>query len=123
MTLTMVLATLAASAWFLPFLERYKSPRPFSTAVNRRISQTATLYVYADTMNDYNFYMERAVIPVIKSHAELEKLMSKEQTGYLLIKERDLARTRLIDKSRIILERGSEGRAWYLITLGARTAP
>jgi hypothetical protein len=123
MTFTMVLATLAAPIWFLPFLERYKSPRPFSMAVNRRISQTATLYVYADTMNDYNFYMERAVIPVIKSHAELQKLMSKEQAGYLLIKDKDLARTGLIDKSRIILERGSEGRAWYLIALGARTAP
>jgi hypothetical protein len=67
--------------------------------------------------------MEREVIPVIKSQAELQKLLLKEQGGYLLIKGRDLARTRLVNRSRIILQQGSEGRAWYLIALGERTAP
>jgi 4-amino-4-deoxy-L-arabinose transferase-like glycosyltransferase len=122
-TFTMTLGTLAASLWLLPFLESYKSPRPFSMEVNKRTPRTATLYVYADTMNDYNFYMEREVIPVIKSQAELQKLLLKEQGGYLLIKGRDLARTRLVNRSRIILQQGSEGRAWYLIALGERTAP
>jgi 4-amino-4-deoxy-L-arabinose transferase-like glycosyltransferase len=120
-TFTMVLGTLAAAVWFLPFLEQYKSPRPFSVEVKKRIPQTAPLYIYADSMNDYNFYMERAVIPVVRSEAQLQRLLSPGQPGYLLIKDSDLERMQLIDRSRIVFKQGSEGRVWYLIALGDRT--
>jgi hypothetical protein len=31
------------------------------------VAPTALLYIYADTMNDFNFYTEREVFPVLSS--------------------------------------------------------
>jgi 4-amino-4-deoxy-L-arabinose transferase-like glycosyltransferase len=119
-TLTMVLGVLTASVWFLPFLEQYKSPRPFAVEVKRRIPQAARLYVYADTMNNYNFYMDRAVIPVVASQAELQTLALQEEPAYMLIKGRDLDKSKLIKRERIVFEAGAQERTWYLIALGSR---
>lgn len=120
-SLTMMLAVLTASVWFLPFLEQYKSPRPFALEVKKRIPPAARLYVYADTMNDYNFYMKRAVIPVVASHAELQTLLLLVEPAYMVVKERDLKKLKLITRERIVFKAGARGRVWCLIVLGGRT--
>jgi hypothetical protein len=121
--LTMALAVLTASVWFLPFLERYKSPRPFAFEVKKRVPASAALYVYADAMHDYNFYTERAVISVAASQVELQRLLLQEEPAYMIIKGRDLDRAKLIKRERIVFRAGAHGRIWYLITLGSRTKP
>jgi 4-amino-4-deoxy-L-arabinose transferase-like glycosyltransferase len=122
-TLTMLAGVLAASLWFLPFLERFKSPRPFSAEVKKIVSPTMPLYIYADSMNDFNFYTERDVIPVIASPSGLKALLARDQAGYLLIKARDMERTGGIARERILVSEGGGGRSWYLIALGARFSP
>jgi 4-amino-4-deoxy-L-arabinose transferase-like glycosyltransferase len=122
-TLTMALAVLTASVWFLPFLERYKSPRPFAVEVKKRVPASAALYVYADAMHDYNFYTERAVISVVASQVELQRLLLQEEPAYMIIKGRDLDRAKLIKRERIVFRAGAHGRTWSLIALGSRTKP
>ena len=122
-TLTMVLGVLTASVWFLPFLEQYKSPRPFAIEVKRRIPEAARFYVYADTMNDYNFYMERAVIPVVASESELQTLLLQVEPAYMVVKDRDLKKLKLITRERIVFKAGAHERTWCLIALGSRAKP
>jgi hypothetical protein len=120
---TMVLAVLTASLWFVPFLERYKSPRPFAEEVKKRVPATTALYVYADAMHDYNFYTERAVIPVVASQVELQTLLLQEEPAYMMIRGRDLDRVKLIKRDRIVFKSGGHRRTWYLVALGSRVKP
>jgi 4-amino-4-deoxy-L-arabinose transferase-like glycosyltransferase len=120
---SMALAALTASVWFLPFLERYKSPRLFAVEVKKRVPAAAALYVYVDAMHDYNFYTERAVIPVVASQAELQTLLLQEEPAYIMIRGRDLDRVKLIKRERIVFKAGAHGRTWYLVALGSRLKP
>lgn len=122
-TLTMLFATLTASFWLMPFLERYKSPRPFALEVKKHIPPAAQLFVYADTMNDYNFYLERTVIPVVASQAETQMLLVQAEPAYIMVRDRDLKKLKWITRERIVLKAGARERAWYLIALGGRTKP
>lgn len=117
---SMLIAGITASVWVLPFIDEFKSPRRFALEVKSEIPERAALFVYADTMNDYNFYIERAVIPVIKSPVEFKKLLNREPPAYMLIKQRDLDRLPLTASNKIILQEGAGQRAWYLIRLGRR---
>jgi hypothetical protein len=120
---SMLLSVLTASVWLLPFIDQFKSPRLLALAVKGRVPPHLPLFIYADTMNDYNFYLAREVIPVVPSSAALQKLMLQEQAGYILIKQKDLDRSHLIPSHRIVLKEGTEGRIWYLVALAARSAP
>jgi 4-amino-4-deoxy-L-arabinose transferase-like glycosyltransferase len=113
---TMVIGVVTASTAVLPYLDRYKSPRPFSLAVNRRIPPGAPLYVYADTMNDYNFYMKREVMPIIPARRSGEDGLTTRE-GFLLIRDRDLERLRPFGQVNIVLEQPVGGKTWYLIAL------
>jgi len=73
-------------------LEIFKSPRLFSQQVNQIVPATVPVYVYADTMNDFNFYMARDVMPILSTPLAVDALLARGQPGYLLIKERDLRR-------------------------------
>lgn len=119
-TFSMLIAVITASIWLVPFIDQFKSPRPLALKVKSRVPPVMPLFIYADTMNDYNFYLEREVIPVIPTQAGLQTLMRREQSGYMLIKQKDLERSQLIPGDRIVLKEGSEGRIWYLVALGGR---
>ena len=87
-------ATLCAALWVFPYLETFKSRRPFSLLIKNTVAPTAPLYIYADTMNDFNFYTEREVIPVLASRQEVADVLRQSNYGYLLIKDRDFNRCR-----------------------------
>ena len=120
-TLTMLFGVVTASMSFLPYLDRFKSPRPFSVAVKNVIPPNAPLYVYADTMNDFNFYMERDVIPVISKGIDLHALIPAGQTAYLLIRRRDLKRTGVLTANgTIVISDTISGGSWQLLALEGR---
>jgi hypothetical protein len=73
-------------------------------------------------MNDFNFYLERAVMPVLANSAEVEKLLSDSQTSYILIKDRDLKNLKMIAPGQIVLSNGAGSTTWNLIGLRARPA-
>ena len=117
-TLMMTLILLCAVIWIFPYIEPFKSRRFFSMEVNRIVPATATLYVYADTMNDFNYYTEREAIPVLKSPDEVGKLLAAGKDDYLLIKERDLKRIASIPREKILATDAVGSTTWYLVALG-----
>src|SRR3970282_498635 len=42
--LMMAVGVTVASAWVLPYLDRFKSPRPFALAINNKVPRDAPLY-------------------------------------------------------------------------------
>ena len=82
----MALTVLCAAIWLMPYLENFKSPRLFSQQVNQIVPATVPVYVYADTMNDFNFYTARDVMPILSTPLALDALLARGQGGYLLIK-------------------------------------
>ena len=85
--------------------------------VKRIVPATATLYVYADTMNDFNYYTARETIPVLKSPDEVGKLLAAGKADYLLIKERDLKRIASIPRETILATDAVGSTIWYLVAL------
>jgi 4-amino-4-deoxy-L-arabinose transferase-like glycosyltransferase len=120
--LLMGCVALGASTRILPYVNRFKSPRPFSMQVKRIVPATSPLYIYADRMNDFNFYTEREKIPVLPSPCELEKVREQAGAGYLLIKQRDLKLLSELRRERVVARDSIGSETWNLITLEAATA-
>jgi hypothetical protein len=120
--LLMTLGMISASLWIFPYVEQFKSRRSFPLEINKRVPSNASVYIYADTMNDFNFYLERAVMPVLSTSVDVEKLLSGSQTSYILIKDRDLTNLKMIAPGQIVLSNGAGSTTWNLIELRARPA-
>jgi 4-amino-4-deoxy-L-arabinose transferase-like glycosyltransferase len=120
--LLMASLAMGASIWILPYLNHFKSPRPFSMQVKRIVPATMPLYIYADTMNDFNFYTEREKIPVLSSPGELKRVREQPTAGFLLIKEHDLKRLSELGRDRVVVQGSVGSEIWNLITLKAATA-
>jgi 4-amino-4-deoxy-L-arabinose transferase-like glycosyltransferase len=118
----MMVCTLGCAAiWIFPFIERFKSRRVFSMEVQRMVPATATLYIYDDKMNDFNYYTQREVIPVLYSRPEVEKLLNADSRAYMLIHKSDLDRLDVISPERIRIAGGGNTR-WNLVALGSSPA-
>jgi hypothetical protein len=87
--------TICAALWVFPYLEAFKSRRPFSLLVKNTVAPAAPLYIYVDTMNDFNFYTEREVIPVLFTRQEVADVLRQSNDGYILIKAGDFNRLAL----------------------------
>ncbi len=111
MTLSIVMAAL----WIFPLLENVKSPRPFALEIKRFVPATAALYIYADTMHDFNYYAEREVIVVLASPASVGKLLAAGQSGFLLVKERDFARLPMLSRTWVIASDDKGRMPWHLV--------
>jgi len=116
----MTASILAAVLWIFPYLERFKSSRPFSLEVKKIVPASAPLYVYADTMNDFNYYMEREKIPILPSPAAVDALIAKGENGFMLIKNRDLKRLAQIPRESIVASDRDGSTSWYLIEFKRR---
>jgi 4-amino-4-deoxy-L-arabinose transferase-like glycosyltransferase len=110
-------ATVCVALWVFPYLETFKSRRPFSLLIKNTVAPTAPLYIYADTMNDFNFYTEREVIPVLSSRHEVDDVLRQSNQGYMLIKARDFDRLALFGAENIVAEDRVGSTSWKLIAL------
>jgi len=115
--LTVLIAMVYAAVWIFPRADAYKSPKDFSLEVKNKIPATEPLYIYADTMNDFNFYTEREVIPVLSSESEVENVAAQGSTVHLLIRDRDLKRMDLDKAGEIVGSGQVGGKRWYLLRL------
>ncbi len=115
--LLMAVGLTVASAWVLPYLDQFKSPRPLALAVNAKVPPDVPLYIYADTMNDYNFYTGREIIPVLSSRPGGQAPALANQAGYLLIRDRDLKRIHPLPDDKVLLSQSVGGKTWYLVSL------
>ena len=118
----MLLLTLASVYWLLPYIEQFKSHRAFSVELRRTVSPSAPLYVFQDRMNDFNFYMERAEIPVLAAEADITRLRDGTEASYLLIKERDLRRLKDSPRHSIIASAAIGTTTWHLLAIKSEPA-
>jgi len=114
---------LVSSLWVFPVINQYKSPRIFAMEVKQRVSQADLLYIYADRMNDFNFYLEREMIPVLSRPEDLARLETQGGLVYLLIRDRDVRRVLTSESSQweLVIERSTGRKKWKLMKL--RVAP
>lgn len=112
---TTLLGILCSSGWILPVIDNFKSPRVFAAEIRQRVAPSDPLYIYADTMNDFNFYLEREVIPVLSQPSQLVAL---EGSGaYVLVRERDLKRG-LADSAsdwEVVIKGTTGSKEWALL--------
>jgi 4-amino-4-deoxy-L-arabinose transferase-like glycosyltransferase len=121
-TLMMVFTLLCVALWIFPYVERFKSYRPFALEINRIVPVTAKIYIYADTMNDFNYYTGREVMPVVHSPAEVKEILAAGSGAYLLVKDSDLESLDVITPERIVKKQTSRDTVWNLIALSASPA-
>jgi len=113
---------LSASTWLMPYLERFKSPRGFANQVEKIVPPAMPVYIYADTMNDFNYYMGRETIPVMANPSALDRVLLSEAQGYLIIKERDLDRLPQLPREWIVVSETETSAMWHLVRLRTRAA-
>jgi hypothetical protein len=65
-------------------------------------------------MNDFNFYTEREVIPVLASRQEVADVLRQSNYGYLLIKDRDFNRLSLFGAESIVAEDRVGSTGWLI---------
>jgi 4-amino-4-deoxy-L-arabinose transferase-like glycosyltransferase len=106
-----------SALWIIPYLERFKSPRPFARVIARIVPASAPLYIFADTMHDFNYYAERDTIAVLGSPAAVKDLLTRAQPGFLLARERDLAKLTMLSRSWVIASDRKGGMPWHLLRL------
>ncbi|MBI2357402.1 MAG: glycosyltransferase family 39 protein [Deltaproteobacteria bacterium] len=114
---TVSLTMLWVAVRILPFTDRYKSPKPFAVEVKRLVPKAEPLYIYADTMNDFNFYAERELIPVVSSPDQLERLTAHAAPVYLLIRDRDVKATGMTEKASFLAKASVGSKKWSLVLL------
>lgn len=113
---TVLVALLCAAVWVLPSIDRHKSPRPFAVLIKEKIPETAPLYIYASTMNDFNFYLKREIIPVLSSPDGIQKALAQAGPFYLIVSERD-HRALGLERATPLLTRPVGGRTWHLVEI------
>jgi len=117
----MAVTVMCASIWLMPYLESFKSPRPFSNQVRQIVPSSARLFIYADTMNDFNYYTGREIIPVLSDANAIDRLLRGNEDAYLIIRERDLTRLSQVARQRIVVSVTNSNTIWHLVQLRAHT--
>jgi hypothetical protein len=84
--------------------------------INRLIGAQDKLFVYADSMHDYNFYLEREKIPILSNLADVNAAAAGNDRVYLLIRDRKAVRTINRDpRWEIVMEAETSAKRWYLL--------
>ena len=118
--LLMALVTVSGSIWILPYANQFKSRRAFSLEIKRIVPAAAPLLIYADTMNDFNFYTEREVIPVLSSPGDLAEVLRQTGDRYLLIKDRDLKSLPISGLGEVVVRDSLGSTTWNLVSLNTQ---
>jgi len=120
-TALMAVTVICTSIWLMPYLESFKSPRSFSNQVRQIVPPPTPVYVYADTMNDFNYYTGREIIPVLSDASALDRLLRGNEDAYLIIKERDLIRLPQLPRQWVVISVTNSNTMWHLVQLRGRT--
>jgi len=120
-TLLMTSTLVCVSIWILPYMNQFKSRRPFSLQVKKIVPATAPLYVYADGMHDFNFYTKREVIPVLSSPDDVANVLRQPILSYLLIADRDLKKLSMFGPKEVVMTDSVGSTTWNLIAVRAES--
>jgi hypothetical protein len=118
----MVVTVICTSIWVMPYLESFKSPRWFSNQVRKVLPPGTPVYIYADTMNDFNYYMGREIIPVVPNASAVDRLLKTKQDSYLIIKDRDHTRLPQLPREWVVTSEANGNAVWHLVQLRGRSS-
>ena len=117
----MALSILCAHLSIMPIINQYKSPRLFAQQITQYVGQKDPLYTYNDTMNDFNFYLEREIIPVVSTPLDVLHLARERGPVWLLARNAGLVR-HVVKKGsgwEVVMSGTTGGKQWFLL----RTKP
>jgi len=106
-----------ASAGVLPYLNKYKSPRPIGEVIRSSLLQNSPVYIFQSTMADFNYYARREQIPVVDSEDQLNNVTLSEGVAYLIINDKDLKQAKFSMKSEIVSVHQVGEKKWYLLKI------
>jgi len=118
-TLLITLTTLCLSLWILPYVDQFKSRRLFSLEVKKIVPAAAPLYIYNDTMHDFNFYTEREIISVLSSRSQVAEVFRARGNRYILIKTDDLKALNMFGPEQVLLTQAVGSTTWNLVAFRA----
>jgi hypothetical protein len=106
-----------AGLWVMPAVNEYKSPQILARSINKIMRPSDSLYIYRDTMNDFNFYLRREIIPVLSGPGDLS-VLEKEPNSYLLIRDRGVERllSETTPRWTFLLKAQVGSKNWLLVT-------
>jgi 4-amino-4-deoxy-L-arabinose transferase-like glycosyltransferase len=104
-----------ASVGVLPYLDKYKSPRPIGEFVKFRLSKNSPVYVFRSTMADFNYYAGRGQMPVVASADEVNRLTASTKETYLIIDAKDLKQAAISASYKVITEHKVGDKKWYIL--------
>jgi 4-amino-4-deoxy-L-arabinose transferase-like glycosyltransferase len=113
--LSMTSAMVGLSIWILPYVDQFKSRRLVSMEVNKIVPATAPLYIYNDTMHDFNFYTRRELIAVLSSRSEVAEASRQLGNQYLLINDRDLKALNMFRPEQVVFTQTVGSTTWNLV--------
>lgn len=122
----MGLSMVSVQGSIVPIIDRHKSPRVFAAEIEKHVAPGAPLYIYRDSMNDFNFYLAREEMPILSRPEEVVELGRERPGAYLLARERRLVeRVANSRPSWRVLARGKVGgKEWVLLRAeGEKDAP
>jgi len=76
---------------------------------------SALIYVYADTMDDFNYYTGGERMPILASPATVGALIAKGENGFMLIKDRGLKLLAQTSRDWIAASQRKGSARWYPI--------
>ena len=115
-------AMVGLSIWILPYVDQFKARRLFSLEVKKIVPATAPLYIYADSMHDFNFYTEREIIAVLSSRGEVAEVFRQPGNRYILIKDPDLTTLNMFGPEQVMVTQSVGSTTWNLVAFGAEAA-
>jgi len=71
-------------------------------------------------MMDFNFYSGRDVMPILSTVADVEKVLSRAGSAYLLVSNEDRKDPWFKDKGRVVVDDKVGERKWSLVRLSPR---
>ena len=118
----MTLTTVWLSIGILPYVDKFKSRRSFSMQEKKIVPATAPLYIYDDTMHDFNFYTEREIIPVLSSRGQVLEVFRQPGNRYILINNAALKQLNMFGPEQIVVTESIGSTTWNLVNFGANAA-
>jgi 4-amino-4-deoxy-L-arabinose transferase-like glycosyltransferase len=120
LVLVLVTSLFIGGIEILPYMDRYKSPRPLAEFVKRNVPDAAPVYVFRSPMADFNYYAERRKIIPIESPEEIDKLISDVQPMlYLIINAKDMKYLSGVKNIRRVTQKQIGDKLWLLTAMGA----
>lgn len=100
-----------------PYLNKYKSPRAMGGFIRKEIPAEAPLYIYRNTMSDFNYYTRREIIPILRSPEAIEKASLQGPMAHLLIRGKDFKAVHIKPPPTVLTQCRVGATEWYLVRL------